>query len=163
MSKFPPNVELEEIIENELPHFGKWLLDWEVPKKVRGASRFGVVSYIDGTIANAAYDNSSRSSIAELVEFFVKRAREYYNYPIWQGSLTEFQVAVHEFNGGKTVGMSNSLEFVRRGMLVLEDACRNSKKVRPVTSKITGAGKIWWIDLDEKFDIDKELTQPNNP
>ena len=158
MSKFPPNVELEEIIKNELPHFAKWLLDWEVPKEVQGASRFGVISYIDKTIASAAYDNSSRSSIAELVEFFVKRAREYYTYPTWQGSLTEFQVAIHEFNGGKNVGMSNSLEFVRRGMLVLEDASRNSKSVRPVTSEVTGAGKIWTIDLSEKFDIDKGVT-----
>ena len=89
------------------------------------------------------------------MEFFVKRAREYYTYPTWQGSLTEFQVAIHEFNGGKNVGMSNSLEFVRRGMLVLEDASRNSKSVRPVTSEVTGAGKIWTIDLSEKFDIDK--------
>ena len=56
------------------------------------------------------------------------------------------------------MGMSNSLEFVRRGMLVLEDASRNSKSVRPVTSEVTGAGKIWTIDLSEKFDIDKGVT-----
>jgi len=153
--KFPPNKVLEKTIREELPHFARWLLDWKVPKVIEGSSRFGVVSYIDKSIASAAYDNSSRSSIAELVEFFVKRAREYFTSPIWRGTLTEFQVAIHEFNGGRNVGMSGQLEFVRRGMLIMEDACKNNKKLRPVQSRGFGGGKIWEIDLHDKYDIDK--------
>ena len=160
--KFPPNTILEQTIANELPHFAKWLLDWDVPKHIVGNSRFGVVSYIDQQISSAAYDNSSRSSIAELVEFFVKRAREYFSNPVWRGTLTEFQVAVHEFNNGRNVGMSGNPEFVRRGMQVLEDAGKSSKTVRPIKSLGFGGGKIWEIDLDEKYDIDKVCgSKPN--
>ena len=58
-SKFPPNDELERTIEKELPHLARWLLDWEVPKEVKGDSRFGVYGYIDKTIASLAYDVQS--------------------------------------------------------------------------------------------------------
>ena len=158
MNKFPPNIVLEKMIREELPHFARWLLDWKVPKVIKGTSRFGVVSYIDKTIASAAYDNSSRSSIAELVEFFAKKAREYFTSPVWRGTLTEFQVAIHEFNGGRNVGMSGQLEFVRRGMLIMEDACGSNKKIRPVKSRGFGGGKIWEIDLSPKYDIYKETS-----
>ena len=154
-NKFPPNSQVEATIREELPFFAKWLMEWSVPKKVEGLSRFGVVSYIDQSIASAAYDNSSRSSIAELVEFFVKRSRQYDNDKTWWGTLTEFQVALHEFNGGRSVGMSNSLEFVRRGMQIMEESCKNNKQLRPIRSVGHGGGKIWEIDLDEKYDIDR--------
>ena len=41
-----------------------------------GPARFGVVSFIDEKIADAAYDNSSRSSVAELVDWFAKAGKE---------------------------------------------------------------------------------------
>jgi len=153
-SDFPRNSELEAIIENELPHFAKFLLDWQPPKEVEGTGRFGVVSYIDETIAEAAYDNSSRSGTAELVEFFCKKHRELdSSQTMWVGTLTEFQVLLHDLNGGRSVGDSNKLEFVRRGMGALEEAGRNNPKVRPVVSKGSGGGKVWRIDLSEKYDI----------
>ena len=155
-TKFPPNDELEQTITDELPHMARWLLDWEVPKEVKGSSRFGVDSYIDKSIASAAYDNSSRSTVAELVEFFVKRAREYFSNPVWRGTLTEFQGSILEFNGGRNIGVSGNMEFVRRGFITLEETSKNNSKARPIKSIGFGGGKIWEIDLNEKFDIDKE-------
>lgn len=152
--KFPPNAEVEAILRDELPFFGRFLLDWQAPEGVRGVGRFGVSSYIDPTIADAAYDNSSRSSIAELVEFFAKRCREVYpEMGQWSGTLTEFQVTIHDLNNGRDVGSSRNLEFCRRGMITLEEASRVNKKVRPITSEGQGGGKLWSIDLSENYDI----------
>jgi hypothetical protein len=153
-SDFPPNAILEKTISEELPFFGKFLLDWVIPKRVEDVGRFGVQSFIDTTIADAAYDNSSRSTIAELVEFFVKRCRELNeSLSHWVGTLTEFQVAVHDFNNGRNVGMSGDLEFVRRGMGTLEESGKNNPHVRPIKSMGKGGGKIWEVSLDPTYDI----------
>jgi hypothetical protein len=153
-NSFPANSQLEATIEQELPHFGKFLLDWKVPKEVEDVGRFGVQSFIDPTIADAAYDNSSRSSIAELVEFFAKRCREIHpDMGKWSGTLTEFQVMIHDLNNGRDVGSSRNLEFCRRGMITLEEASRVNDKIRPVMSYGQGGGKLWSIDLSENYDI----------
>lgn len=153
-NSFPANSQLEATIEQELPHFGKFLLDWKVPEEVEDVGRFGVQSYIDPTIADAAYDNSSRSSIAELVEFFAKRCREIHpDMDRWSGTLTEFQVMIHDLNNGRDVGSSRNLEFCRRGMITLEEASRVNNKIRPVMSQGQGGGKLWSIDLSENYDI----------
>ena len=154
-SNFPSNTILEKTIEDELPFFAKFLTDWVIPPAVEDVGRFGVRSFIDRKVADAAYDNSSRSTVAELVEFFVKRCREMNDkMSHWTGTLTEFQVALHDFNNGRNVGMSNNLEFVRRGMSTLEESSKNNNHVRPVLSKGRGGGKIWEINLSSAYDID---------
>ena len=71
----------------------------------------------------------------------------------WKGTLTEFQVSLHDFNNGRSVGMSNNLEFVWRGMFTLEDAGRVNKKIIPIKSKGQGGGKLWTISLSSSYDI----------
>ena len=161
---FPPNSQLEATIEQELPHFGKFLLDWKIPKPIEDVGRFGVKSFIDLTIADAAYDNSSRSSIAELVEFFCKRCREIDpDNAKWKGTLTEFQVQIHELNNGRDVGSSRNLEFCRRGMITLEEGSRVNKNIRPVISEGRGGGKVWSIDLNEIYDIGYKANDERRP
>lgn len=158
-NEFPDNDVLEATIERELPFFAKFLLDYVPPKEVRDVGRFGVVSYIDPSIADAAYDNSHRSAIAELVEFFVKRCRDVNSsLDTWRGTLTEFQVTLHDFNNGRSVGMSNNLEFVRRGMSTLEEAGKVNPKIRPIRSIGNGGGKLWEINLETRFDMDSGMS-----
>ncbi len=151
---FPPNDELEAIIAKELPYFGRFLLDWRVPAELAQNSRYGVVSYLDEAIASAAYDNSPRSAIAEMVEFFVQRFRKLNEgSSVWVGTLTDFQVALHDCNNGRQVGASQNLEFVRRGMATMEEASKNNRNLRPIKSSGNGGGKQWVIDLAEAYDI----------
>ena len=153
-SNFPPNKMLEATIKSELPHFGKWLLDWAVPQEIESYGRFGVTSFIDVSVSSAAYDNSSRSAVAELVEFFSKKCRALNDtLRTWEGTLTEFQVTLHDLNNGRSVGMSNNLEFVRRGMSALEEAGKANSGIRPVKSVGQGGGKVWTINIEQKYDI----------
>jgi len=155
-SSFPPNHVLEDIIEQELPHFARWLLDHQPHEDIMdGPARFGVVSFIDEKIAEAAYDNSSRSSVAELVDWFAKQARNYTDDIEWRGTLTEFLISTMGFNEGRAVGRSNNPEFVRRGMCTMEETTKSNTSVRPVRSEGRGGGKIWVINLEERFDIEK--------
>jgi hypothetical protein len=153
--RFGTNEQNEEKVRRELPFFLKWLHDWQAPPHVVDASRFGVATYIDSFVEAAAYDNSSRSAIAEMIEFFSKKVREHTNQDTWRGTLTEFQVVLHDSNGGRSVGNSTNLEFIRRGMTVIEEVCQHNKHIRPVRSFGRGGGKIWEIDLTPAFDIDQ--------
>tara|TARA_Y100001937_G_scaffold127927_1_gene201687 strand:- start:6701 stop:8902 length:2202 start_codon:yes stop_codon:yes gene_type:complete len=153
--QFGTNEEVEEVIEKELPYFLHYLINqFKAPDYIRDVSRFGVKSYIDPTIEAAAFDNSNRSTIGELVDFFAKRVREAYpEMENWHGTLTQFQSLLQEVNGGRNIGSSGDLEFVRRGMLVLEETCQHNKNVRPVKSVGHGGGKTWLIDLSVNYDL----------
>jgi hypothetical protein len=162
---FRSNQETEHTIMDELPFFLRWLVDYTPPDYVVSSNRFGVQTYVDPFIEAAAYDNSSRSEIAELVEFFARKFREgaaACGTPVppqkWVGTLTDFQVTLHELNGGRAVGSSNNLGFVRRGMTVLEEVGRNNQRVRPVRSFGDGGGKLWEIDLSESYDLSRQET-----
>jgi hypothetical protein len=155
--KFPKKYDLEDILDKELPHFLAWLEKWKPPEEVLDDDRFGVKSYIDNSIAYAAYDNSSRSQVAELIDFFSKACREQNDrMEQWRGTITEFQVAIHTYNNGRALGASNKLEFVRNGLAHLEDAGKSNKGIRPIKSVGKGSGKVWVIDVTEPFDIDFE-------
>ena len=161
-SNFPPNKTLEATIKTELPHFGKWLVDWTVPQEIESYGRFGVASFIDISVSAAAYDNSSRSAVAELVEFFAKKCRALNDtHKIWEGTLTEFQVTLHDFNNGRNVGMSNNLEFVRRGMSALEEAGNANPNIRPIKSAGRGGGKVWAISVEAQYDIIPSTVPPS--
>jgi len=43
--EFPGHVELDAILNQELPHFAAWLLSWTPPEFTRGSERYGVKSY----------------------------------------------------------------------------------------------------------------------
>jgi hypothetical protein len=155
--KFPPKRELEATIDEELPAFAKFLIDWKPPQGVIDDDRFGVKSFIDRSISYAAYDNSSRSQVAELIDYFAKACREQ-NTEItqWRGTITEFQVALHTYNNGRSLGASNKLEFVRNGLSHLEDVGKSDSSVRPIESIGKGSGKVWIINVTQPYDIDSD-------
>ena len=160
--KFPPKEELEATIERELPFFARWLMDWKPPKEVLDDDRFGVKSYIDKSIASAAYDNSPRAQVSELLDLFSKRVRD--DNPdaaAWKGTILELQKKVDGYNIPKTaMGRMSGHDFLRNGLAHLEDIGKSNKTVRPVVSKGKGNGKIWTIDINVKFDIDYEEPAP---
>lgn len=157
--KFPPKRELEATIDAELPAFAKFLIDWKPPEEVLDDDRFGVKSFIDRSISYAAYDNSSRSQVAELIDYFAKACREQnIEMKQWRGTITEFQVALHTYNNGRALGASNKLEFVRNGLSHLEDVGKSDTSVRPIQSIGKGSGKVWIINVTQPYDIDADDT-----
>mgnify|MGYP003627552764 CR=1 FL=1 len=162
--KFPVKKELEKTIDEELPHFLAWLSEWKPPEEVLDDDRFGVKSFIDTSIAYAAYDNSSRSQVAELVDFFAKACRDQ-NEKMneWRGTVTQFQVAIHAYNNGRSLGASNRIDFVRNGLSHLEDAGEANKEMRPIKSIGKGSGKVWIINVTSPFDIDDGTSKENAP
>jgi|TARA_R110000765_G_scaffold14768_1_gene42840 hypothetical protein len=162
---FPKKVELEATIAQELPHLAKWLMDWKPPEEILDDDRFGIKGFIDRSISYAAFDNSSRSQVSELIDFFSKACRQQNEkMASWRGTILELQVALHSYNGGRPLGASNKIDFIRNGLSHLEDVGRSSKTTRPIKSVGKGSGKVWVIDVTAPFDIDyEEITSENQP
>ena len=150
-SKFPANTELEATIAKELPYFGRFLEDWEVPDTVGGSARFGVKEYIAPSIEAAAFHNSSRSGVAEIVDLFCSSSRgdEVDNPTPWVGTTSEF-ISQAE---GLGIRIGSRPEFIRRGMAAMEEAHRSNPKMRPVISQGSGAGVFWILDRSVRYDI----------
>ncbi|MHA2433902.1 MAG: primase-helicase family protein, partial [Candidatus Thorarchaeota archaeon] len=68
---FPKAEEIERIIDEELPHLLAWLLEWEIPEYCIGKSRFGVRSYHEKHLFNAALQTSASFAFLELLTDFL--------------------------------------------------------------------------------------------
>ena len=163
-SDFPANHELETRIEEELPYLlAEMLHGYAIPEKLKGTARYGVKGFINKVVREAAYDNSSRSTVGELIDFFATRRRSAEGDTCegsWSGTLTEIQASVMGLNENRHIGISGNLEHLRRSFLSYEDVCKYNTKMRPVISRGTGAGKRWTINLDERYDLEKGIEEP---
>ena len=152
---FPENEDLEEKIQRELPYLLREILEMKLPARLKGSSRYGVKGFIDPFIKDAAYDNSSRSTIAELIDWFCKEHRNLMTHAndIWTGTTTELQQNIIRLNDGKHLGISHNISILKRGLHSLSEVSNLNDKVRPVKSIGSGGGTVWVISLDKKYDL----------
>lgn len=153
---FPDNRTLENIIRTELPHFARWLLDWDPPKEILAApKRYGVVSYFHPSVEAAARDNSPNSHVIELVELFVHRYREANPASShWYGNVTELAAQMNAMSGLMHMLGSRDTMRLQRGLDTLVERSRNDTSSRTVKSLSTGSGKVYMVSLDDTFDFD---------
>ncbi len=89
--KFPSVRDVNQIIANELPHLLAWLLQWEIPERCKGDTRFGVASYHEKSLFNAALQSSPSFSFLELLQDFLKAYESAGVVPgvtCWEGTAT---------------------------------------------------------------------------
>ena len=149
------NTVIESTMEEELPHFAQWLLEYVIPKDIKGDSRFGIKSHIDPEIDAAAFANSNRSVLIEAIEFFSETLKEYgYDKPVWKGTVVKLMAKIQDLNGNKPLNnLTSNMGWMIRGMQSLEEASKADKDIRPITSVYKNNLRIYSIDLDSKWDI----------
>jgi len=163
--------DLDEILESELPAFAKFIDDFETPKNLKGTARFGIKAFIHPTISKAAYDNSRKSQVAELVEIFVDDIRSTYpdnsdksfTNEWWKGTVTSFQQEFLLHRGGTNVGCINRINEVKEGLQNMEQQSRLDDNIRPIRATSVGSGTRYEILLDKKYDFCEENTSTTEP
>lgn len=70
---FPERAELQEIIDEELPYFLRWLTDWEMPNEIQGRSRFGCKNYIHPVLRLKAMNSNGLSDLVDVLKLWIKR------------------------------------------------------------------------------------------
>lgn len=152
---FPSNAEVQAILSRELPHFARWLLDYEPNPKVMGDSRYGVRSYFHPGVEQAARDNSPRQQILEILEIFARELRAA-GKDIWKGSATQLIGEMSEMPILRGFSILRSGPAFVRDLSSAEEYSKQHESVRTITSRNTGAGKVWTIDLGAEFDVPEE-------
>jgi|TARA_Y100000361_G_scaffold72282_1_gene63999 hypothetical protein len=155
---FPDKKTLEDTIKKELPYYLAFLKGFKIPDEIKGDDRFGVKSFIDPTLSDAAYDSSTRARAAEILDMFSQELRATDpNKKEWRGTFYKLSQDVKTFVGS----IEGRAEDLRRDVTYIEELCKTNKNIRPVKSEGTGGGKILIIDITEKYDIDPASSKEN--
>jgi len=149
---FPDNNTLEEQIAKELPFFANWLGEWTCPEELKGGSRYGVEAWFHPHLRDAARDNSPTQAIMETLDLFAKLHREHHGL-VWSGTAAELMGAMGNYTEIKARGGSFEHQRLARDLQQASENCIDNDKVRPVQCMNTGGGKIWIINLEEKYDL----------
>lgn len=68
---WPSNREVETTLAGELPHFAKYLLEWEIPADIREPSRMGVKSFFDSEILRHSQQQHFAWNFQEILDLWV--------------------------------------------------------------------------------------------
>jgi hypothetical protein len=133
---FPRNVA--DIIQAELPFFLRWLLDWTPPDHVLGDSRYGVQTYCEASLFEAARHSSSAYSFLEvLLKFFEGQTSN-----VWTGSATDLLTAMlSDQDGLAGIAAKYTTRQVGRELSKL------ASQGYPLTQRRHHATRIWDIDI----------------
>ena len=133
---FPRDVA--EIILAELPFFLRWLLDWTPPSHVLGESRYGVKTYCEASLFEAARHSSSAYSFLEvLLKFFEGQCSD-----VWTGSATELLSAMlNDQDGLAVIAAKYTPDKVGRELSKLASQGYPLEQARVV------AKRIWSINI----------------
>jgi hypothetical protein len=146
---FPKNVS--EIIQAELPFFLRWLLDWTPPDKVLGDSRYGVQTYCEASLFEAARHSSSAYSFLEiLLKFFEGQVSD-----VWTGSATELLSAMlNDQDGLAGIAAKYTTRQVGRELSKL------ASQGYPLVLERLKAKRVWRINIKQLSEGDTDEPTP---
>ncbi len=141
---FPPRQKLTAILDRELPHFARFLLDFKIPEHCVGTARYGVKAFHESSLLQTAEQSSESGSFLEIVDDW---ANDYFNGKpdlFWEGTAYQFVKLLHQGDIAAAAALrSITPNFVSRQLMIL------SAKGR-VDSRSAGSMRIWRINRPQK-------------
>ena len=138
---FPARQSLLAILDRELPHFARYLLDYDMPAHCRGSARFGVKAYHEKTLLETAEQSSRSAVFHEIVDdwaqsFFAEKT----DLKFWEGTSFQLFKQLHRGDPAMNAPLRGvTPDSVNRHMMGL---C--AKKI--YSSKMDGSRRLWRIE-----------------
>lgn len=129
-------------IDNELPYFCRWLLDWAVPRDIVTDSRFGVRSRHHHELYNVAIQSGSSQGFLEILMIFLKNAETRTIDGYWEGSTAELLSEMLQLEATKALCVKITPQGVGRMLGQLQ------ARGYPLFNKHTRRGSRWSIPYD---------------
>lgn len=95
--KFSDEGEMRKQIAEELPHFARYLLDFQTPEEcLASETRFGIKAYHEPSLRNSANHSSASATFGEILdetmrEFFTREP----DAPFWEGTALQLHKTIH--------------------------------------------------------------------
>jgi hypothetical protein len=135
---FPKDVE--KIIFSELPHFLRWLLNWTTPDHVFGDTRYGIQTYCEASLFEAARHSSSAYSFLEVLLTFLEGQTS----DTWTGSATELLSAMMS-GGDGLAGIASKYTTSQVG----RELSKLASQGYPLTQNRQNVRRIWTIAIPQ--------------
>jgi len=141
--KFPDRVTQSKIIDQELPFFARWLLNWTIPACYKGTSRMGVIPYHDNMLLDTATHEGASFGFMEILQLFLASYKKVYPEATrWNGKTTELLSQISLDDGLKPLVANMSSNWVARLLGQLKS------KGFPIEQEHTRTRRLWHIPLD---------------
>lgn len=145
---FLPNEQQEALIGRELPHFARWLLDYDTNIAVLGSARYGIRSYFHPMVENSARDSSARQGATELLDIFLNYyAESNPQHEYWTGTTTQLVVEINRIDELRSFPIVREPMRLQRDLSSAEEYSKSNQEAREINSQSTGSGRIWTIKI----------------
>lgn len=139
---FPNRRECRRILREELPHFARYLLEYPIPEKCLGSSRYGVVAYHEKTLMVTAEQSSRSAGFLEIIEdwretFFSENS----SLQHWEGTSFQLLKKLNVDSISSAAGVRNlSVDSIGRALASLR---AKGMPFEPITGGVTRRWRIY--------------------
>jgi len=96
--KFSDEGEMRKQVAEELPHFARYLLDFQIPEECKAVeARYGVAAYHEPSLRNSANHSSASATFGEILD---ETLREFFTNQqpgalFWEGTALQLHKTIH--------------------------------------------------------------------
>jgi hypothetical protein len=136
---YPDRKTIREQLARELPYYGRWLLDWDIPKDLLGDSRFGIKAYHDIDLVEVGRQSSSNAMLKEILDdwrqfYFSKQEPE---ASFWEGNCYQLGRMMMLDPYAESMLRSMGLNSLQRRLISLLKSCSWVTVVKRDTESLT--------------------------
>lgn len=140
--KYDFSGDCESRLMAELPHFCRWLLNWQAPSETQGTWRYGVVEYHEASLLQAAKERGRAHEFKEVLESLMDEYFEANDKETeWKGTATELYRLLATTDTTRELIRRMSPTIVGRGLAKL-----TSRESELILNKMKNGQKIWRIE-----------------
>ncbi len=141
---FPESKEVEAIIRRELPHFARWLLEWEVPAHIVDTHRYGVKCYHEASLLKKAEHSSRSNAFSEILDdWATEYFRDHPTEPSWSGTAFKLLKEFSKEDDRRAAVKNLTVDIVSRQLSALKG------KGHKIESSEKSGARIWTIQRIE--------------
>lgn len=141
---YPAREQLLKTLEEELPRFARFLLDYQIPEHCLGTSRFGIKAYHDEELLRLADQSSATASFVEILEHWAAvYFEEHPDKNSWVGTAYGFTRELSKDPHTVAAGV-RSLTPLQVSRMLAAVHVKRMFSLAPVPGKATS--RLWKID-----------------